>query len=130
VEIYIISRQMTSFVIHSYGEHKLWSAPLGGTISILQPLGRGKGGRKEEKKKRRKRMRERCAWTRNACHGPAGRPVLCLPSPNALSVTSDYTQLCVLDTLLGTMQSMLFDAFMHGSLGVKRKTVYYSFQAQ
>lgn len=42
---------MTSVLIHSYGEHKLWSAPLGGTISILQPLGRGKGGRKEEKTK-------------------------------------------------------------------------------
>jgi len=52
VEIYIISRQMTSFLIHSYGEHKLWSAPLGGTISILQPLGRGKGGRKKEKTKK------------------------------------------------------------------------------
>ena len=55
MEIYIISRQMTSFLIHSYGEHKLWSAPLGGTISILQPLGRGKGGRKEEKTKENKR---------------------------------------------------------------------------
>lgn len=39
---------MTSFLIHSHGEHKLWSAPLGGTVSTLQPLGTGKGEEKEE----------------------------------------------------------------------------------
>jgi hypothetical protein len=34
---------MTSFLVHNYGEHRLWSAPLGGTISILQPLGEEEG---------------------------------------------------------------------------------------
>lgn len=40
--------KMTSFLIHSHREHKLWSAPLGGTVSTLQPLGSGKGEEKEE----------------------------------------------------------------------------------
>jgi len=44
---------MTSFLIHSYGEHKLWSAPLGGTLAYYSPWGEEKG--EEKKKKENKR---------------------------------------------------------------------------